>query len=120
MKGLQAPPPKYTHLVVLDFEWTADNRRRMEPCAEITQFPSVLVALDGRSSTIIDEYDTFVRPRFNPTLSPFAVSLTGIMQADVDAAPPLEAVLPRYVAWLRSHGLVDAQGARVGLWGFAT
>ena len=33
------------HLVVLDFEWTADDKRPMLPIPEITQFPSVLVRL---------------------------------------------------------------------------
>lgn len=44
-KGLDGPPPLLDYLMVLDFEWTADNRRRMEPVAEITQFPSVLMKL---------------------------------------------------------------------------
>jgi inhibitor of KinA sporulation pathway (predicted exonuclease) len=86
----------------------------MQPCSEITQFPSVLVRLAGHSSCIVDEFDTFVRPSFNPTLSQFAKELTAISQAEVDAAPPLEVVLPRYVAWLHSHGLCDADGNRVG------
>ena len=119
-KGLAAPPPPLSHLVVLDFEWTADNRKKMMPCPEITQFPSVLVRLAGRSSVVVDEFDTFVRPRYNPTLTPFSISLTAISQADVDAAPPLEAVLPRYIAWLREHGLCDAAGAKVGAWCFCT
>ena len=69
---------------------------------------------------VVDEFDTFVRPRYNPTLTPFSISLTAISQADVDAAPPLEAVLPRYIAWLREHGLCDAAGAKVGAWCFCT
>ena len=48
-KGLEEPPPMMDYIIVLDFEWTADNRRRMEPIAEITQFPSVaLRLLEGR------------------------------------------------------------------------
>ena len=115
-KGLSAPPPPLTHLVVLDFEWTADDRRRMEPCSEITQFPSVLVRLDGHASAVIDQFDTFVRPVYNPKLTPFAVGLTAIQQAEVDAAPVLAEVLPRYLEWLRGHGLVDAAGRRLGSW----
>jgi len=115
-KGLSAPPPPLTHLVVLDFEWTADDRRKMEPCSEITQFPSVLVRLDGHASVATDQFDTFVRPVYNPQLTPFAVGLTAITQADVDAAPTLVEVLPRYLEWLRGHGLVDAAGRRLGSW----
>ena len=33
-KGLAAPQPPLTHLVVLDFEWTADNHQKMLPCSE--------------------------------------------------------------------------------------
>ena len=46
-KALDLPPQLMQHLVVLDFEWTADNKRAMLPIPEITQFPSVLVQLDG-------------------------------------------------------------------------
>ena len=118
-KGLAAVPPPLTHLVVLDFEWTAD-RGKMEPCAEITQFPSVLVQLSGGSSAVVDEFDTFVRPRFNPRLTAFSIQLTAITQADVDAAPTLAEVLPRYVEWLRGHGLCEADGRRLGYWSFCT
>lgn len=120
VKGLQAAPLPMSHLVVLDFEWTADDRKRMLPVSEITQFPSVLVRLDGQRSSIIDQFDTFVRPTLNPTLTPFSIQLTAISQSDVDAAPPLVAVVPQYLAWLRGHGLVDDEGARRGSWSFCT
>ena len=119
-KGLAAPKPPLSHLVVLDFEWTADNRSKMKPCSEITQFPSVIVRLEGRSSHVVDEFDTFVRPVLNPTLTQFSIDLTAITQADVDAAPILETVMPRYVEWLRSHKLVDADGRRIGHWCLST
>ena len=120
-KGLSAPPPPLTHLVVLDFEWTADNRQKMLPCAEITQFPSVLVRLGRRETcAMIDEFDSYVRPVFNPKLTEFSIQLTAISQADVDAAPQLDTVLPRYLAWLQGHGLVDASGAKIGHWMFCT
>lgn len=111
-KGLTPPPPPLSYLVVLDFEWTADNRSKMLPCCEITQFPSVLVRCDGRRSQIVAEFDTFVRPIFNPTLTAFSKALTAITQDDVDAAPPLEIAMSRYLDWLRSHGLVDAEGRK--------
>ena len=67
-KGLAAPPSPLSHLVVLDFEWTADDRRKMEPCAEITQFPSVLVRLAGNTRLRVAQARPD-RPRcgFNPT-----------------------------------------------------
>lgn len=44
-KALDALPRCYEHLVVLDFEWTADNIQKMVPTAEITQFPSVVLQI---------------------------------------------------------------------------
>ena len=111
---------RLTHLVVLDFEWTADNRKRVEPISEITQFPSVLVKLDGPKCHIVDEFNTYVKPTLNPTLSPFATSLTGITQAMVDTAPTLPQALNMYLEWLRKHNLINAQNERVGDWYITT
>eukprot|EP00978_Attheya_sp_CCMP212_P044553 scaffold314216_cov47-Attheya_sp.AAC.1 len=47
-KALDKTPPMMDFIIVLDFEWTADNRRKMEPIAEITQFPSVAMKLFKR------------------------------------------------------------------------
>ena len=94
--------------------------RKMTPCSEITQFPSVLVKLDGRKTAIIDEFDTFVQPTLNPMLSKFAIDLTGITQDQVDAAPLLAAVLPKYASWLESHGLVSSDGAKLCNWAVCT
>ena len=99
---------------------TADNRRAMLPVSEITQFPSVLVSLQGTASRIVDEFDTFVRPVLNPKLTSFSIGLTGITQADVHAAPILEKVIPAYLSWLQSHGLVDQAGKKIGHWAIAT
>ena len=43
--ALNAPPPLMDYLVVLDFEWTADDKQKMLPIPEITQFPSVVLKL---------------------------------------------------------------------------
>lgn len=44
-KALDAPPPLLDYLVVMDLEWTADDKRKMLPIAEITQLPSVVMKL---------------------------------------------------------------------------
>ena len=111
---------RLTHLVVLDFEWTADNRKRVEPISEITQFPSVLVKLNGPRSQIIDEFNTYVKPTLNPLLSQFATTLTGITQAMVDAAPTLPQALNMYLEWLKKHNLINDQNERVGHWYITT
>ena len=150
-KALEAPPPTMDHIVVLDFEWTADEGRKMEPAAEITQFPSVCLRLsehgrdgaqsesrgDGedvprglrplpagaakrRDAVCISTFDSYVRPTLNPVMTEFSVRLTAITQDIVDAAPAIDAVLPKYLRWLRSLGLVDDRGRRNGNWAFAT
>jgi inhibitor of KinA sporulation pathway (predicted exonuclease) len=92
----------------------------MEPCPEITQFPSVLVELRGSSSRIVAEFDSFVRPLFNPTLSRFATELTGITQREVDSAPIISDVLKLYLDWLKRNALVDDDNRRIGNWSVVT
>ena len=71
----------FEYFVVLDFEATCDRPQAPVP-QEIIEFPSVL--LSGRTFEVIDEFRSFVRPKFNPQLSPFCTELTGITQAMVD------------------------------------
>lgn len=119
-KGLDAPAPAFRHLVVLDFEWTAQDKKPVKPVSEIIQFPSVLVRLAGAASAVVDEFDTFVRPTLVRALPAFSTELCGITQADVDAAPPLHSALTSYLAWLQRHGLVTAGGRAKGHWAFCT
>lgn len=91
-----------THLIVLDFEATCDDVSPPSP-QEIIEFPSVMLAAD--TLEVVDEFESFVRPTHHPTLTRFCKELTGITQADVDAAPPFAEVLQAHLAWLRSHGL---------------
>lgn len=63
----------------------------------------------------------FVRPTECPTLSAFCSKLTGISQADVDAASPLSEVLDEFDEWLIEMGLVDREtGAHLQRWALAT
>lgn len=93
----------------------------MEPVAEITQFPSVVLRLSERSTTDADArhlsvFDSYVRPTLNPRLTRFSTELTGITQETVDAAPAIDEVLTKYERWLRDLGLVNDEGDRVGNW----
>ncbi|VFB20473.1 3'-5' exonuclease [Pseudomonas fragi] len=45
-----------------------------------------LVVIDFESLVIVDEFQRFVRPQINPTLTPFCKKLTSIQQVDVDGA----------------------------------
>ena len=92
----------FEYFVVLDFEATCDRPQAPVP-QEIIEFPSVL--LSGRTFEVIDEFRSFVRPKFNPQLSPFCTELTGITQDQVNQADLFPSVLADYEAWLRGNGL---------------
>ena len=53
-KAFDTPPQPYDYLVVLDYEWTCDNRQKLEPL-EIIEFPSVLVRCSF-PPCIVDEF----------------------------------------------------------------
>jgi inhibitor of KinA sporulation pathway (predicted exonuclease) len=122
-KALDLPPQAFDFLVVLDFEWTCDNRRRLEP-SEIIEFPSVLVRCSFPPQ-IIDEFQVFCRPQVNPRLSSFCTELTGIGQETVDKGVRLGEALSQHSEWLRKHGLLardDGQenGARPSTFAIVT
>ena len=87
--------PRY--LVVVDFECTCEDQE--EPFLhEIIEFPAVL--LDMHSRREARHFHSFVKPTERPVLSDFCTRLTGIDQATVDKAEPLDRVLVRFGAWL--------------------
>jgi len=92
----------FTHLVVLDFEATCDDKEPPEP-QEIIEFPSVLLQLDGLQ--VVSEFESFVRPVHHPALTPFCTELTSITQDQVDAAPTFPEVFAAHQRWLESNGL---------------
>lgn len=57
------------------------------------------VRLDD-SLTMIDEFDSFVRPVVVPRLSSFCRELTSISQEQVDAADTFPKVFARFLTWL--------------------
>lgn len=112
-KALDAPPVSFDHLVVMDFEWTADDRSPPPPL-EIIEFPCVLLdmrrsAWPGRELGRFQQYVTPQRSR----LTPFITELTAITQRMVD--PPNGTTFPvaleRFGEFLRSHGIeIDQPG----------
>ena len=111
-----APPPApadepsllrqpYDYYAVLDLEATCEQGRRNGPGyqAEVIELPTVL--LDGRTMRVVDEFQSYVRPVINPTLTAFCTELTGIQQGWVDEAPTFEGALRQHTSWLRQHGL---------------
>ena len=87
--------PRY--LVVVDFECTCEDQE--EPFLhEIIEFPAVLLDLHSRRE--VRHFHSFVKPTERPVLSDFCSRLTGIDQATVDEAEPLDRVLVKFGAWL--------------------
>ncbi|KAJ3360786.1 hypothetical protein GGF32_008057 [Allomyces javanicus] len=91
-------------LLVIDVEGTCDEHARFDYFNEVIELPCVLV--DGATGDVIDEFQTYVRPIEQPTLSDYCTRLTGITQAQVDAAPTFPAALWRLEAWLQTHGVL--------------
>ncbi len=65
--------------------------------SEITEFGAVKV-LGGE---VIDEFTTFVKP--NSPIPIFITELTGITDAMVADAPPIEEILPKFLDWCGSE-----------------
>lgn len=63
--------------------------------------------IDRRTREVVGEFSSFCRPELNPVLSPFCTALTGITQAQVDAAPTFPEVLVTVEKWLSSLGIGD-------------
>ena len=117
------PPPKQGPIPkvigVLDFECTCEENT-WSYLHEVIEFPVVLV--DTSSKQIVDSFHRYVRPTENATLTAFCKGLTGIDQALVDDAEPIDTVLHELDEWLRSKDLVDGAGAThdFGRFAFAT
>jgi inhibitor of KinA sporulation pathway (predicted exonuclease) len=62
------------------------------------------VLIKCETGEVVSEFHTFVRPVVNPSLTDFCQELTGITQADVDAAPTFPEALLCLTRWLEDQG----------------
>jgi len=85
-------------LVVIDLEATCWTKGVFSRKKETIEIGAVWLRLD-RDPSRWPEFQTFVKPLRLPRLSSFCRELTGITQADVDAAPPFPEALRRFVEW---------------------
>lgn len=97
-------------LLIIDLEatcWmegqapTPDGQQTLD-AMEIIEIGMAVAELDGR---VIDAQSFLVRPVINTALSEFCTGLTGITQAEVDAAPVFRDVAPPVDAWLAGREL---------------
>ncbi len=87
------------HYLVIDLEATCCDQGSVPPTQmEVIEIGAVMVAaVDFRA---VDEFASFVRPVRHPRLTPFCTRLTGIRQADVDAAPAFRDAIAAFRTWL--------------------
>ena len=90
----------FDYFLVLDFECTCEMGDKSWP-HEIIEFPVCL--LDLNTLEIVAEFHRYVRPIRNPTLTAFCRNLTGITQAQVDAAEPLPVVMKEFEQWYQKN-----------------
>ncbi|KAG5477731.1 hypothetical protein LSCM1_05029 [Leishmania martiniquensis] len=103
-----APQP-FDVYVVLDFEATCEAGRRIA-YPEVIEFPMILV--DACTATPVAEFQRYVRPLRNPTLSRFCTELTGITQDMVSDRDPFHVVYLEALKFLAAAGLGDAPPMR--------
>ncbi|XP_060072524.1 3'-5' exoribonuclease 1-like [Ylistrum balloti] len=94
--------PLYDYLLIIDFEATCEADTPGYP-HEIIEFPIVLINV--HQNTVVDEFHSFCKPVLNPQLSEFCTELTGITQANVDAADEFPAVFQKVEEWMREKHL---------------
>jgi inhibitor of KinA sporulation pathway (predicted exonuclease) len=88
-------------MVVLDLEATCWDARdpilatRQRAETEVVEIGAVRL----RDGTPPASFQAFVRPARHPRLSAFCTELTGITQADVDAAAPFPSTWPAFLAF---------------------
>jgi 3'-5' exoribonuclease 1 len=99
------------HDIIVDVEATCWDgpRERDRDHMEIIEIGAV--RLDEHLE-ILDEFDAFVRPVVEPTLSGFCTRLTSITQADVDDADLFSVAFPRFLDWIGDRAY------RLCSWGF--
>lgn len=97
--------------VVLDLEATCWEKKKKGQVNEIIEIGALLLDENGG---LISEFEQFIKPQVNPTLSEFCTELTTIRQEDVDAAQAFPEVLNAFHEWF---GMAEGNYV-LGSWGF--
>jgi 3'-5' exoribonuclease 1 len=82
--------------IVFDLEATCweNDRSRLN---EIIEIGAVKI---NDSLEIIEEFQTFIKPKLNPQLSEFCTRLTSIEQKDTDSAPSFTQAARHFLDWI--------------------
>ncbi|WP_449416265.1 exonuclease domain-containing protein [Phormidium nigroviride] len=101
----------YNYYLVLDLEATCCDRGTIrQDRMEIIEIGAVMV--EPKTLTIIDEFQTFIKPVRHPILTEFCKSLTSISQKQVDLAPTYPEAIALLKNWLSGYS-----NAVFGSWG---
>lgn len=93
---------QYDYYLVLDLEATCCNRETIKRHQmEIIEIGAVMV--EAQELTIIDQFQTFIKPVRFPILTEFCQSLTTIAQAQVDHAPEYGEAIADLKRWLSNY-----------------
>ena len=102
---------QYDYYLVLDLEATCCNKETIKRHEmEIIEVGAVMVEAQGL--TIIDEFQTFIKPVRYPVLTQFCQALTSITQTQVDQAPEYVEATALLKKWLSNYS-----HAVFGSWG---
>lgn len=102
---------QYDYFLVLDLEATCCDKETIKR-HEMEMIEIGAVMVEAETLTIIDEFQTFVKPVRNPVLTPFCTSLTSITQTQVEQAPGYADAILLLQKWLSNY-----QNAVFGSWG---
>jgi len=96
--------------VIFDLEATCWDGHAVGREQEIIEIGAVLTDLYGNR---ISDFQQFVRPVQNPSLSHYCTKLTGITQDDVADAAPFDRVVETFIRWID----VDSMDYTLCSWG---
>ena len=103
-------------IVVIDVEATCRKKGVFSRKKETIEIGAVLMRLE-QPHPKWPEFQTFVRPLKLPRLSTFCRELTGISQADVDAAPSFPEALQAFFTWAQPlDNIVLASWSHFDVW----
>lgn len=92
------------YFLVLDFEATCEQNKKLEP-QEVIEFP--VLKVNAKTFDIEATFHHYVQPKVNRLLTPFCVQLTGITLDKVDGQPDFETTLKLFESWMSNQGLLQ-------------
>jgi len=98
----------FDYLLVLDFEATCQDGRKIVP-QEIIEFPCAILDVT-KGFELVATFHKYVRPIHHPILSDFCTKLTGITQDIVSTADTFDAVFSQFRVWIENEqGLIGSE-----------